>query len=376
MPDRDTPADRRTLVLCFTFGVSLKMWNDTGMLDREIALYEELTDYFDRIILLTYGDEEDEIYADQLPKGVELLPRKCHTNDIIYSIFAPLIHRQTLQTADVVKTNQMLGSWTAILIKYLYSVSLVVRTGYVLTDFYKRKGRHPILRAVAHMVEFLAYKTADAVLTSSHDGFEYVEERYQPPGIHKVHPNYIETDIFTPSDREPSRDLCFVGRLAPQKNLFALFEALADLSYSLTVVGEGDQREELEEHALENDVNVTFEGTIPNHKLPELLIDHRVFILPSQYEGMPKSLLEAMSCGLPCIGTDVTGINEVLTHEDTGFLCNTDPVSLRTAITRVFADEKLRKRLGTSAREHILKTYSLDEVTSAEASVYDEILTN
>jgi glycosyltransferase involved in cell wall biosynthesis len=91
---------------------------------------------------------------------------------------------------------------------------------------------------------------------------------------------------------------------------------------------------------------------------------------------MPKSLLEAMSCGLPCIGTDVTGINEVLTHEDTGFLCNTDPVSLRTAITRVFADEKLRKRLGTSAREHILKTYSLDEVTSAEASVYDEILTN
>lgn len=374
MANGNTSADTRTLVLFFTFGVSLETWHDVGMLDREVALYGELTDYFDRIVLLTYGDEGDEAYAEQLPDSVEVLPKRRFSNNVLYSIFAPLIQRECLRDADIVKTNQMLGSWTAVLTKYLYNIPLVVRTGYVLSEFYEQKDRHLILKVIAHIVEAIAYKAGDAVLTSSHDGFEYVEETYRPPGIHHVHPNYIETNIFTPSDSDPNRDLCFVGRLAPQKNLSALFEALADLPYSLTVIGEGDQREELEKYAREHGVDVTFEGNVPNHELPELLTNHRAFVLPSHYEGMPKSLLEAMSCGLPCIGTDVTGINEVLKHEETGLLCRTDADSIRETIDRLLIDDELCEHLGDKARNHILDTYSLAEITRREIKVYEALL--
>ena len=53
-----------------------------------------------------------------------------------------------------------------------------------------------------------------------------------------------------------------------------------------------------------------------------------VFILPSYYEGHPKVLLEAMSCGLPCIGTNVRGIREDVEHMKTGYLCETDHNSI------------------------------------------------
>lgn len=374
MADDNAPSNTRTLILFFTFGVSLETWQDVGMLEREVALYEELADYFDRIVLLTYGDETDKSFEEQLPDGVEVLPKRRISNDVLYSIFAPLIQRQTLRDADIVKTNQMLGSWTAVLTKYLYNVPLVVRTGYVLTEFYERKSRHPVLKAIAHVVEAIAYKASDAVLTSSRDGFEYVEETYRPPGIHQVHPNYIETDVFTPSDTDPDHDICFVGRLAPQKNLIALFEALVDLPHSLTVVGEGDQRTALEQYAEEHDVSVTFEGNVPNHELPALLTNHRAFILPSHYEGMPKSLLEAMSCGVSCIGTDVTGINEVLTDEETGLLCDTDANSIGDTIDRLLTDPALREKLGEAARNHIIDTYSLAEIKRAEIEVYVTLL--
>lgn len=370
----DDGATDAVMVLFLSFGFSLQQWANEGFFDREVALYNDHSAEFDQIYLLTYGDGSEFKLEESLASNVEILPKRYVSNNVLYSLIAPLVHHRALREADVVKSEQMLGSWGAVLSKFLYRVPLFVRTGYVLSIFYNREPKSLPIRYIARLVEWIAYKTADGVVTSSPRGYRYVEERYDPPGVHRMIPNYIETDVFKPMDVDVRPEtLCFVGRLAPQKNLFALFEALAPLSYSLTVVGSGDQADDLRTYAEEHDVEVDFRGTVPNHDLPGVLNRHEAFVLPSLYEGMPKALLEAMSCGLPVVGTDVVGINEIVDNGENGLLCDTDSASLRETIAELMQDEAAKSRLGTNARQEIVENYSLAELAGRERDLIAEI---
>ena len=367
--------DGVTVALFFTFGVTMRAWFEDGMLDREVAVYNRLADHADHVYLFTYGDASDRAYADHLADNVEIVPKRRVHNDLLYSFLAPLVHYRLLREVDVVKTNQMLGSWTALLAKYLCGPALVVRTGYVLSTFYDELEKPLPIRVVATTLEAVAYCFADAVFTSSPRGYASIEERYWVRGEHHMLPNYIETDVFRPMDVETRpNSLCFVGRLAPQKNLRALVRALGPTPYHLTVVGSGALRDDLDRLADEVGADVTFVGRVPNHDLPALLNEHEAFVLPSRFEGMPKTLLEAMSCGLAVVGTDVQGINEVVTHGTDGLLCATDPASLRTTIERVMSDAALRAELGTNARRTIETEYSLDTIAGREAALYGRLV--
>jgi glycosyltransferase involved in cell wall biosynthesis len=81
-----------------------------------------------------------------------------------------------------------------------------------------------------------------------------------------------------------------------------------------------------------------------------------------------------MSCGLPCIGTDVEGIREDIRHEETGYLCDTDPEHIATAIHNIISDEVLQKKIGRNARQYIIDNYSIDVVVKQELSVIEDVI--
>ncbi|PJF33523.1 MAG: hypothetical protein CUN57_01940, partial [Phototrophicales bacterium] len=142
-------------------------------------------------------------------------------------------------------------------------------------------------------------------------------------------PNYVDTNMFRPLDVPKSFDLVFVGRVSQQKNLHSLLTAIRDSSYTLAIVGDGDLRELLQSEFSDLSAQVRWMGSISHSHLPGIINQGRVFILPSHYEGHPKSLIEAMACGVPVIGTEVRGIKQLLIHETTGYLCKTDANSIR-----------------------------------------------
>ena len=361
-----------TLALFFTFDVSMRMWDEDGIKDRELALYKHLPDTVEHVYLFTYGDERDTDYADQLPDNVSIVPKKSVSNSLLYSFLCPIIHRDILHDVDIVKTNQMLGSWTAIIASVLFSTPLVVRTGYILTKFYDKLEKPLPIRLVARTLEAVSYAAADGIITSSPHGYDYIESRYWTRGTHRMIPNYIETNVFEPMDDvepEPGT-LLFVGRLAEQKNLHALLRALDGLPYSLRLVGEGPLEDELRSLAASLDVNVEFVGRVPNHEIPRIINKHEAFVLPSHFEGMPKSILEAMSCGVPCIGTDVDGTRDVVDDGETGVLCETDSESIQSAITDLMEDDEKKKCVGEGARTEITENYSLESVVASERDLY------
>ena len=365
----------KALAVFFTAGVSLKTWHDIGMIDREVALYNELSRYFGRIYFFTYGGDEDLEFRSYLADNIKIVPKKCISNNLLYSLLIPFIHRKILKNVDILKTNQMMGAWSAVLAKLIYRKRLVVRTGYMLSIHFAKRNPKSKRKWLMKSIERVAYKLANAIITTSQANFEYVERNYHPHRSHLLLPNYVETDIFKPMDVAKRKgSICFVGRLTQQKNLFALLEALEGLPYTLSLIGSGEQGEQVKEFAKEKQVKANFLGNVPNHELPEILNQHELFILPSLWEGMPKTLLEAMSCGLPAIGTKIDGIREVIKHGENGILCDTDSGSLRQAITSLMEKEELKVRLGESARRTIVDSYSLDSLVEKELKLLEALV--
>lgn len=338
------------LALFFTRGVSLKLWLDTGLFDREKQLYEQhlRAERFKKIYWLTYGADDARIAsklqeAGRLHPDIMVLPmtRFCsgRWGCLLYSFLMPLIHRRWLKSADIFKTNQMDGSWAAVLAKWLYHSPLVVRTGYTWSLLKKKHNVAEYKQKLIGFIENVAYNNATIAVVTSEEQARYIFERYSLPREKvRVIPNYINTQLFTPKEpanRHTDR-IIFVGRLNREKNLFNLIEAMAQTDLTLDIYGQGGIRTELEEHAKKFNAKVNFMGVVPNNELPDILNRYKYFILPSFYEGMPKGLLEALACGLVCIGTNVGGISEVIEDGVSGYLVEgTQPHALAEVIERV-----------------------------------------
>src|SRR5262249_44896941 len=133
------------------------------------------------------------------------------------------------------------------------------------------------------------------------------------------------------------------ARLAEQKGLCYLLKAAALLPQAMFVLaGEGPERAVLEAQAAELGLNkrVLFLGH--RHDVPDLLACCDLFVLPSLFEGLPLSILEAMAAKKPVIASAVGGNNEVIVHGETGLLVRpADPAALASAIQAILSDPDL-----------------------------------
>ncbi len=334
------------LALFFTHNVSLDFWKKTGNLDREIKLYEKLLNYFEKIYFLTYGQNES-------------------LNEI--TVLPVSSFRKELKDVDIFKTNQMNGSWKAVIAKKIFKKKLVVRQGYQWSIFAKNKKLSKFKRFLIYFIEKIAYKNADAIIVSSQSDREYVIKKYKTlPGRVYYIPNYIDTDLFCPLDVVKEDRIITVAKLEKQKNLENLIEAVKGLDIKLVIIGQGSLEKELKEMAPEN---VEFIARVPNNQLPEEINKSRLFILPSIYEGCPKALLEAMSCGVSVIGSNVEGIREIIKDGENGYLCETSVESIRETIKKVLNLEN-----PVSGRQTIIESFSLNKIIEKEISIYDKIL--
>lgn len=110
-------------------------------------------------------------------------------------------------------------------------------------------------------------------------------------------------------------------------------------------------------------------------KLLEYYQNATIYVLPSYYEGLPTTLLEAMSCGIPSIATDVEGSSELISDGETGLLVPPrNPKRLAEAILRLLEAEELRQKLGDNARKHIVNNYDWEIITDSVEKVYEKCI--
>jgi glycosyltransferase involved in cell wall biosynthesis len=171
--------------------------------------------------------------------------------------------------------------------------------------------------------------------------------------------------------------LLFLGRLGRRKGIFTLLESLVNVvrrfpKTSLLCGGDGDI-DLAREHAtaLGVDRNVKFLGWVDGDEKVKLLRSSTIYVLPSFAEGVPISVLEAMSAGLPVVSTTVGGIPDVITTGVEGILVPPgDITALTSAICSLLESAELRHRLAQNAHARFKREFSLESVMGRLESMY------
>lgn len=362
------------IALFMTRGLSLKAWDEGGVLAREVALYRGLANQGIFVTIVSYGGREDLAFRECVP-GLRVRCNSLGLPAAHYVRLMPLVHGLSLAGHALIKSNQIDGAQAAARMARLLRKPLVVRCGYLKSDYlaWERGASAPATLAAEREEDALAAAAGRVVVTTTAMA-ELVIAR-QPAIADRVTvvPNYVDTDLFTPDGAVgPTCDLLFVGRLAEQKNIDALLAAAANTGARLTMVGDGPLRTQVAAAAATNP-NLTWHKKVANTALPPLMRGARLFVQPSHWEGHPKTLIEAMAAGRPVLGTDAPGIRNVISSGIDGWLSGTDSESLTNAIRHLLGDPSLLRRLGEAAHRVAVERYALDSVLAREIAVLTSV---
>jgi glycosyltransferase involved in cell wall biosynthesis len=229
---------------------------------------------------------------------------------------------------------------------------------------------------------------ADRLIAVSSNVKEFTVERFpllRRKPISIIH-NSIDSRRFSPlEDREARRnrigiraDECvigFVGRLEVQKAVHRLIDAAAVLyprwpKLRLMIVGDGSLRGALEARAADLGLrNVTFAGYTDDTSPFYSMFD--IFALPSAWEGLPLTVLEAMACKCPVVAMNVGGVPEAVIDGMTGFAVPQDPPArFVEAIETLIRNPGMRRSMGEAGRSLVEREFSLRTMIERTDAVY------
>lgn len=368
----------KKLALFFTVGISVKIWEKVGNLEREIKPYIKLAENYSEVIFFSYGDSEDEKIIKKYSDKIKVCYKKNNLNNKIYSFLLPFFYKKELKDINIYKTNQMPGAWAALIAKKLYKKKLIIRCGYEWLDFLERSNKNKFIISIVKKIEKFIYNRADKIVISSEKDKEFIIENFKIDSEKiEVINNYIDTNLFIKKENniDKKNKLVFVGRFNKQKNLFNLLDAVDNMDVELNLIGSGELENELKEKAKQIKIaRINFLGNILNENLGEELNKNEVFVFPSLYEGNPKALLEAMSMGLAVLTTDVKGIKEIIKHKESGFLVNTDSDFIKKGLEELLNDEELKEKISIGARKTIEERFSFEKIIEKELNLHKKIL--
>lgn len=172
-----------------------------------------------------------------------------------------------------------------------------------------------------------------------------------------------------------------VGRLIPVKNQKMIIMAFSEIhkqfpDYKMVIYGEGPSRKELEIliRNLGLEKKISLPGNITN--IFEKLMSAELFVLSSEYEGMPNALLEAMCIGLPVISTKVSGAVDVINNKVNGILIDNNSIlQLASAMSQLLTDQNTRYKYAVNATE-LCKILNVDNIIQKWTIIIEEEINN
>lgn len=383
------------LVLVFTFGMSLRGWRTSGLLDREWALYRALLPHYRKLTLLTYGGDEDRAILHALldddERGmVDLVCNSEGADPMAFSMTVPGRVRAAVGSAHtvVVKTNQMVGGEVAVKVTDELRacgkhVALIARGGYLWTRFVTYEhGPHSDTANDAAARERLLCINAEMVVGTTEDMVHDLAWRYGiDPHRTRVIPNYVLTDepVAGASEREKN-SILYAGQLVRRKRADILIEAAARMRsefnplVTLDIVGDGPERANLQQLAAKLGAPVVFHPRIPHRDLLARMSRCTVYAQASELEGHPKTVLEAMASGAPVVVADSPGLAGAVVHGSNGLRVAADADAFLTALSELIADEDWRELLGSTAARSVRAAYGIDTILQQEIAAHTDAL--
>jgi glycosyltransferase involved in cell wall biosynthesis len=193
--------------------------------------------------------------------------------------------------------------------------------------------------------------------------------------------NGVNTQQFKPRESiEQSDDnieFIYVGRLSYDKGVNILLESFKDYhkinsKSRLTLIGDGMLKFQIDDY--NENGSIRWLGSIPHERLPQVLQNSDVFVIPQNIGGLGLSVLEAMSCGLPIITTAIGETTKLLSSDEGVLVEPKKKKAIIDAMQQLADDELLRKSMGEHCRNKILRNYSWKTQIHRLEKVYKQVL--
>lgn len=312
------------------------------------------------VTILTLSSKNNkDYYINEKVKRIELVSSKkiIKNNFFLKNIFRFFALRKYLRFEKSDLYITMLP-WTINLL--LYNRKLI-QAPIIISERGDPFKRYDSSKVQKKIMKYL-YPKADGFVFQTQDALEYYKEILKGKGI--VIPNAInnEKKICNSVINQNFKTFIAAGRLNEQKNYPLMIEAFSKVSemypeYKLKIFGEGPLRSSLSDLILElNLSNVTLNGFSEN--IYSELINSSIFVMSSNYEGMPNALIEAMSVGMPVISTDcsIGGPKYLINNGENGILIETgDKNQLINAMILLIQNQSLANELGKNAKDIVKK---------------------
>ena len=185
------------------------------------------------------------------------------------------------------------------------------------------------------------------------------------------------TNIFT----NDQINITIVSRLVSHKNIKKIIRAISDLNdplIYLNIIGDGPELNQLQRISLEsnNKDNIIFHGKLNRDDINHIFLKSDIYIQASNYEGLPHSLLEAMSYGIPVLCTPVGECKEILGNEDRGYILDL-PVSknnIKSKISEIISEKNIANKKGERGKDFINEKYNLTNSFNLYKNLFTRLL--
>ena len=255
-------------------------------------------------------------------------------------------------------------------------------------DFIEVKGLHYLLskmmlRSTGYSLTLKLLRRSDKITAVSNGVAQELRGYELNPNDVIVIGNGVDETVFVPrQNNSEHRYILYTGRLTFRKGLFDLVECGKYIcskypDVKCIIVGKGELLSKLKARVEKLDLKdkFIFTGFVDRENLIKLYQNATIFVLPSHYEGLPTTLLEAMSCELPVVATNIRGIVDTIENGKEGILIPTkSPSGMVSAISMLLDDDALRKKLGKAGRKTIEEGYTWDIVSDKMIRCYESLL--
>ncbi len=196
----------------------------------------------------------------------------------------------------------------------------------------------------------------------------------------------INNGVFIPEENtntftNDQINITIVSRLVSHKNIEKIIKAISDLNsplINLNIIGDGPELNQLQKISLEsnNKDNIIFHGKLNRDEINHIFLNSDIYIQASNYEGLPHSLLEAMSYGIPVLCTPVGECKEILGNEDRGYILDL-PISknnIKSKISEIIGEKDIANNKGKRGKDFINEKYNLTNSFNLYKNLFTRLL--
>ena len=370
------------VVIFFTYDYSLKIWSDTGILDRELIYYKKMLDKDNdlQITFVTYGDDDDLNLAVNLEK-IQVIPvysivnkSKSKIINFIKSLYIPFSLKNKIKDVDVIKQYQLQGAWISIIYKYLVKKPLIVRTGYDMYSFSIKERKNILKRYLYRSLTNLSLKKCDLYTVSSQSDHKFLCKNFKFDASKLlIRPNWILEVKDYPIKNRPKNKILSIGRLEKQKNFFNLIKSFAGSSFEIDIYGEGSEKERLQNLVKESNVKVNFKGMVEYSYLQTVYKDYAFYVSASKYEGNPKTILEAQNSGCIVIVLNEQNSKDIIDTNIDGIIVN-DVEEIQKEIKTLIHDSERMNKLSKNAVKRVKENNEIKLLIDLDLNDFDNLV--